>query len=364
MQLSDFITEALSQPGISDVHLTSNSPPWIRQDGRLFSVPEARVEDGDLRTLLERFKITDPVAALAAVEARESSMPREDARTGLDFGGELSGTRLRCNLSLANGGLLSLVIRRLNDHIPPLGDLGFGDSVTRYLEHATGLILVTGQTGSGKSTTLASMLDHINRRLDGHIITIEDPIEYVLPPGRCKVTRKEIGFDAPSFHAALRAAMRQDPDVIMIGEIRDRETLTAALAAADTGHLVLGTLHTKSAVKAVDRILSLAGSESQELARSSFASVINCIVAQTLVPKSGGGRVLAYEIMAGTSGVCSNIAMGQVGQIPNVMATGRGDGHVLMSATLADLVRRGVIDRAAAQSAAYDRTGLERELKQ
>lgn len=363
MQLSELVANALRQPGVSDVHLTTNSTPWLRQDGSLIPLPDTRVEDGDLRTLLERFRVADPMAALAAVESRESAMPREESRTGLDFGAELHGTRLRCNLSLANGGLLSLVIRRLNDHIPPLSALGFQDSVTRYLDHATGLILVTGQTGSGKSTTLAAMLDHINRNLDGHIITIEDPIEYVLPQGRCKVSRKEIGHDAPSFHAALRAAMRQDPDVIMIGEIRDRETLTAALAAADTGHLVLGTLHTKSAVKAVDRILSLAGSENQELARSSFASVINCIVAQTLVPRKEGGRVLAFEILAGTSAVCSNIALGQVGQIPNVMATGRGDGHILMNATLADMVRRGEIDRASAAAATYDRNGLEQELK-
>ncbi len=363
MQLSELVTESLRLPGVSDVHLTTNSPPWLRQDGRLIPQTDLRVDDGDLRTLLDRFRVADPIAALAAVEQRESAMPREESRTGLDFGAELQGIRLRCNLSLANGGLLSLVVRRLNDHIPPLSALGFQDSVTRYLEHATGLILVTGQTGSGKSTTLASMLDHINQHFDGHIITIEDPVEYVLPQGRCKVSRKEIGYDAPSFHAALRAAMRQDPDVIMIGEIRDRETLTAALAAADTGHLVLGTLHTKSAVKAVDRILSLAGADNQELARSSFASVINLIVAQTLVPKKGGGRLLAYELLAGTSAVCSNIAMGQVSQIPNVMATGRADGHVLMNATLADMVRRGVIERAAAQAATYDRNGLEQELK-
>ena len=210
MQLSELVTEFLRMPGVSDVHLTTNSPPWLRQDGRLIPQTDLRVDDGDLRTLLDRFRVADPIAALAAVEQRESAMPREESRTGLDFGAELQGIRLRCNLSLANGGLLSLVIRRLNDHIPPLSALGFQDSVTRYLEHATGLILVTGQTGSGKSTTLAAMLDHINRHFDGHIITIEDPVEYVLPEVRCKVSRKEIGYDARSFHAALRAAMRQE----------------------------------------------------------------------------------------------------------------------------------------------------------
>ncbi|MDD5388994.1 MAG: PilT/PilU family type 4a pilus ATPase [Gallionellaceae bacterium] len=363
MQLTEFVVDALLQPGVSDVHLTTNNPPWVRRDGKLLPSQDMRVADGDLRMLLDRFKITDPMAALADVGARESRMSQEDSRTGLDFGADLHGTRLRCNLSLANGGLLSLVIRRLNDHIPPLESLGFPSSIIRYLDHATGLILVTGQTGSGKSTTLAAMLDHINQHLEGHIITIEDPIEYILPAGRCKVTRKEIGLDSPSFHAALRAAMRQDPDVIMIGEIRDRETLTAALAAADTGHLVLGTLHTKSAVKAVDRILSLAGSDNQDLARSSFASVMNCIVAQTLVPRKEGGRLLAYEILAGTPSIASNIALGQVSQIPNIMATGRADGHVLMNANLADLVRRGTIERDSALSAAYDRNGLEQELK-
>ncbi len=364
MQLFDFIAETLLQPGVSDIHLTTNNAPWVRQDGLLLAIRDpAWVDDSSMRVLLERLGIVDPNAALAAVEKQETALLREEVRSGLDFGAEVQGVRLRCNLALANGGLLSLVMRKLSDHIPSLVTLGLPDTIARQVDKPTGLVLVTGPTGSGKSTTLAGILDYLNEKVAGHILTIEDPVEYLLPQRRCKVTRKEIHKDAPSFLGALRAAMRQDPDIIMIGEIRDRETMRAAMSAAETGHLVLGTLHTTSAAKTVDRVLSFFPADDKEWARGAFATVLNCIVAQTLVPRVGGGRALAYEILVNTPDIRTTIAEGRFVQIPNQMEQGREHGQVLMHRVLVDLVKRGVVTKDAAMTASYDPVRLTKELQ-
>jgi len=364
MHLYDFVAATLLQPGVSDIHLTVNDAPWVRQDGPLLAaqVP-SWVDDSMLRVLLDRLGVGDPDAVLAEIEKREQELAREDARSGHDFGTEVQGVRLRCNLALANGGLLSLVMRRLNDHIPSLASLGLPDTIARQVDKPTGLVLVTGPTGSGKSTTLASILDYLNTTVAGHILTIEDPVEYLLPQRRCKVTRKEIHKDAPSFLGALRAAMRQDPDIIMIGEIRDRETMRAALSAAETGHLVLGTLHTTSAAKTIDRVLSFFPADDKEWARGAFASALNCIVAQILVPMKAGGRALAYEILVNTPDIRTTIAEARFVQIPNQMEQGREQGQVLMHRVLADLVRKGVVAREAAMLASYDSARLAKELQ-
>jgi len=369
----EFVSATLHESaGVSDIHLTCNEAPWVRLNGRLasaassspVSVP-AYITDSEMRVFLARIApwILDPQSALEEIESNERMSSRDEARTGIEFGADVDGLRLRCNLSFANGGLMSLVIRRLNDHIPNLASLGLPDTIAKQVEKPVGLMLVTGPTGSGKSTTLASIMDHLNGSVEGHILTIEDPVEYLLPQRRCKVTRKEIGKDAGSFLAALRAAMRQDPDIIMIGEIRDRETMRAAMSAAETGHLVLGTLHTNSAPKTIDRVLSFFPADDKEWARGAFASSLNCIIAQTLVPKKdGSGRALAFEVMINTPDIRSTIAENRLQQITNQMEQGRGNGQVLMHLTLGDLVRKGVVTEAAATAAAYDPVRFRKEI--
>jgi len=254
---------------------------------------------------------------------------------------------------------LACVIRLLNDIIPSFEQLGLPEVLRTLADEPRGLILVTGPTGSGKSTSLAAMIDYVNSRRACHILTIEDPVEYVYKQKKALIHQRSVGEDVDSFSAALRSAMREDPDVILVGEMRDYETISAAITAAETGHLVLSTLHTTGAAKTVDRIIDVFPPHSQQQIRTQLASVLKGIITQTLLPKaSGQGRVAAFEIMIATDAVSTLIRENKCHQLNSVIQTGMRQGMILLDDYLSNLVRNGTITREAALEKAANRTEL------
>lgn len=255
--------------------------------------------------------------------------------------------RFRVNVFRQQRGV-GAVFRKIPTKIMSLPDLGMPSILADIARKEKGLVLVTGPTGSGKSTTLAAMIDLINEECEGHILTIEDPVEFVHKTKKCLVNQREVGPHTKSFSNALRAALREDPDIILVGEMRDLETIQLALTAAETGHLVFGTLHTSSAPKTVDRIIDVFPANQQAQVRAMFAESIQAIVTQTLCKKIGGGRVAALEILMGTTAVRNLIREGKIHQIPSIMQTSQGVGMQTLDSALRDLVDRGLITRETA----------------
>jgi twitching motility protein PilT len=243
-----------------------------------------------------------------------------------------------------------VVFRTIPSKILSVEQLGLPPILKKMTEKEKGLILVTGPTGSGKSTTLAAMVDYINDTFEGHIITIEDPIEFTHRTKKCLVNQRELGAHTHSFANALRAVLREDPDVILVGEMRDLETIQLAITAAETGHLVFGTLHSPSAPGTVDRVIDVFPAEQQEQIRAQFADAIEAVITQTLCKKKGGGRVAALEILVATTAVRNLIREGKNHQIPSAMQVGQKDGMQTMDMSLVDLVNRGLITREEAQA--------------
>jgi twitching motility protein PilT len=257
--------------------------------------------------------------------------------------------RFRVNVFMQRKGE-GAVFRTIPTKIQTLEQLGMPAILKNLCDKEKGLVLVTGPTGSGKSTTLAAMIDFLNTTFEGHILTVEDPIEFVHSSKKCLVNQRELGPHTDSFANALRAALREDPDVILVGEMRDLETIQLALTAAETGHLVFGTLHTSSAPKTVDRIIDVFPPNQQSQIRAQFAESIEAVVAQTLCKKKGGGRVAALELMTGSTAVRNLIREGKIHQIPGTMQVSQKDGMQTMDMALIDLVTRGLITREEAQS--------------
>ena len=260
-------------------------------------------------------------------------------------------------------GRAAATLRLLNDSIPTLEELALPPVLTKLADEPRGLILVTGPTGSGKSTTLAAMIDHINKTRSDHIITIEDPIEYVYQ-GRCSlIHQREVGADARSFASALRSALREDPDVILVGEMRDYETISAAVTAAETGHLVMSTLHTIGAAQTIDRIIDVCPAGAQNQIRGQLAAVLRGVITQQLLPLAGGrGRCAATEILVGTDAVANLIREGKCYQIPSILQSGAALGMHSLNADLARLVSTGRITREAAERCATDKSDLQNYL--
>jgi twitching motility protein PilT len=281
---------------------------------------------------------------------------------GADFGFAF-GEKARFRVSVLKAkGNYGMVLRQIPYKMFGLRDIGLPDKIRELLYRPRGLILVTGPTGSGKSTTLASMINYVNENRDGHIITIEDPIEYYHNHKRCLVTQREIGSDVPSFAEAIRRALRQDPDIILVGEMRDLETIEAAISAAETGHLVFGTLHTNSAAKTIDRIVDAFPANMKDMIRTQLASSVQAVISQVLCKKIGGGRIAGYEIMVTTTSIASLIRENKTFRIPSDIQTGAGLGMITMDTHLMSLFNRELISADECVEKAQDSNVMREKL--
>lgn len=332
----------------SDLHLQYGLAPIIRVDGALTPIAGTPpLNEDTVRNLI-----------FATLDEEQQKILLKDKEFDYSFAfGDLA--RFRVN-AFHERGKLAAAFRLIPNQIKNINDLGLPAIVETFAEFPRGLVLVTGPTGSGKSTTLAALVDKINREKSTHILTIEDPIEFTHRSQRSVVAQREVHYDTFSFSAALRSALREDPDVVLIGEMRDLETIQAAITIAETGHLVLGTLHTNSAAQSIDRMIDVFPSHQQPQVRSQLANMLQAICAQRLVPAIGGGRVVAAEIMVANSAVRSLIREGKTHQLDTAIQTGADQGMQTMDRTLAKLVQTGVITFESAQEYAVDINELRR----
>jgi twitching motility protein PilT len=336
MDITALLTFA-AQAGASDVHLSSGEPPMIRLHSEMKRLDHPA---------LSREKVHDMIYDIMNDGQRKSF----EERLELDFSFDMGAIgRFRVNVFMQQRGE-GVVFRTIPSKILSLEQLGLPQILKRMTDKEKGLILVTGPTGSGKSTTLAAMVDYLNDTFEGHIITIEDPIEFTHKSKKCLVNQRELGSHTYSFANALRAVLREDPDIILVGEMRDLETIQLAITAAETGHLVFGTLHSPSAPGTVDRVIDVFPAEQQEQIRAQFADSIEAVVTQTLCKKKGGGRVAALEILIATTAVRNLIREGKNHQIPSAMQVGQKDGMQTMDMSLIDLVNKGLVTREEAQA--------------
>ena len=338
--------------GCSDVHFTTKISPIVRLHGtlrKLSSYPE--MTDGAIMKLVEQ---------MTGGRNIENIKNRIDT----DFSYVTKrGYRHRVNVYHQRGDT-AIAIRLLRNDIPTLEDLDMPPILGDFAMRPRGLILVTGPTGSGKSTTLAGMIDYVNCNRSAHVITVEDPIEYIHEHKRCMINQREVGDDVESFALSLRAALREDPDVILVGEMRDYETITAAVTAAETGHLVMSTLHTTSASDTINRIIDAFPAHQQNQIRTQLATVLVCIIAQTLIPKADGtGRVAALEILNATDSIKAMIRDNKVHLIQTAIQTGRKDGMVCLDQELARMVKEGTITEMHAREKSLDINEFERYMK-
>jgi twitching motility protein PilT len=329
------LLEFAFQQDASDIHISAGEPPMMRIHGSMkrLKAPPLTAEDSH---------------ALLYDIMNDGQRKVFEEFSDIDFSIQLGDlARFRVNVFRQHRGM-GAVFRKIPTKILSIEELNLPPIVGELTNRQKGLILVTGPTGSGKSTTLAAMIDLINQNQEGHILTIEDPIEFVHPSKKCLVNQREIGPHSKSFANALRASLREDPDIILVGEMRDLETIQLALTAAETGHLVFGTLHTSSAPKTVDRVIDVFPPAQQQQVRAMFAESIQAIITQTLCKKSGGGRIAALEILIGTTAVRNLIREGKIHQIPGVMQTSQNIGMQTLEMHLRDLVNRGLITRETA----------------
>jgi len=340
--ISDLLKEMIAK-GASDLHITTESPPMIRVDGKLGPLP---------------YKDLDPATTKALMY---SVMTEEQKRLfeenlELDFSFGLAGmARFRANVFEQRGGVAG-ALRVVPWQIPSFEELGLPKIVQDLCSRPRGLILVTGPTGSGKSTTLAAMINNINENRHEHIITIEDPIEFLHPHKNCVVNQRELHANTLSFPAAMRAALREDPDIVLIGEMRDRQSTELALSLAETGHLTFATLHTNNAVSSINRIIDIFPADQQQQIRTQLSFVLEAVMSQSLLPAARGtGRVLATEVMIPNSAIRNLMREDKVHQIPSTMQSGQSEhGMMTFNQSLARLVLRGKISREAAIDASSD----------
>lgn len=315
----------------SDIHLKENMPAMLRINGDMITPDENIITSSELIDFVNQSLTEDQKRSL------------EDLRD-IDLSFEISNNRFRANFFYTSVGL-SVVLRKIESEIPSMNDLKLPHVMREVAEKSSGLVLVTGPTGSGKSTTLASIIDQVNNTKKGHILTIEDPIEYIHHAKKCSISQREIGIHALSFGSALRASLREDPDVILVGELRDLETIQLALTAAETGHLVFGTLHTSGAPNTINRIIDVFPAEQQGQIRAQLSQSLQMVVTQQLYKKADGqGRVAAFEIMVCNHAVRNLIRESKVFQISSIMQTARADGMVTMNQAIEQLVTTGQIN--------------------
>jgi twitching motility protein PilT len=334
--LIDLLALAISKKS-SDLHINTGLPPQIRIDGKLVPVGDKALTPEDAQAICYECLNQEQVMRF-----------EQERSIDLSFGLETQA-RFRANIFWSLGTVAG-AFRIIPYVIPEPAELGLPDLVVKITERPRGLVLVTGQTGSGKSTTLASLIEQINRRQADHIITIEDPIEYIYSQKKCVINQREIGADALSFPAALKYALRQDPDVVLIGEMRDLETIQAAITIAETGHLVFATLHTNNAVQTIDRIIDVFPPHQQNQVRTQLSFILEGVFSQQLLPRIGGGRSLAVEMLMPHPGIRNTIREGKTHQIGSQMQMGQTEsGMMTMDQSLAALVRKGLVEREEAR---------------
>ncbi|NLJ13486.1 type IV pilus twitching motility protein PilT [Denitrificimonas caeni] len=336
------ITELLAfsaKQGASDLHLSSGLPPMIRVDG-------------DVRRI--NLPAMDHKQVHALIYDIMNDKQRKDYEEFLetDFSFEVPGVaRFRVNAFNQNRGAAA-VFRTIPSKVLSMEDLGLGETFRNIADVPRGLVLVTGPTGSGKSTTLAALMDYINSSKYQHILTVEDPIEFVHESKKCLINQREVHRDTHGFNEALRSALREDPDIILVGELRDLETIRLALTAAETGHLVFGTLHTTSAAKTIDRVVDVFPAEEKSMVRSMLSESLQAVISQTLLKKVGGGRVAAHEIMLGTPAIRNLIREDKVAQMYSAIQTGGALGMQTLDSCLKGLLAKGLINRESAREKA------------
>lgn len=347
----DELLYKMAEMGASDLHMSSKCPPYMRVHGAMKSLNDYGVLTAD--------QLYAELDQIMPEKNKEEFQNRNDT----DFAYEIEGlSRFRVNIFRDRHGP-GTVIRAIPFEILTVEQLGLPKAVLRLCQLSKGLVVVTGPTGSGKSTTLATLIDYINKTRADHIITVEDPIEFVHPNKSCLVNQREVGDHTDSFKDALRAALREDPDVVLVGEMRDLETIAIAVETAETGHLVFGTLHTTTAASTVDRIIDQFPSDQQEQIRQMLAESLKGVIAQNLCKKIGGGRVAAYEILVANKAVANLIREHKTFQLPSLMQTGRAHGMRTLNDALLDLVRKKLVEPTEAYLKAVDKAELLTALK-
>lgn len=336
------ITELLAfsvQNRASDLHLSAGLAPMIRVDGEVRRINLPALEHSEVYRLV--YDIMNDKQRRDYEEKLET-----------DFSFDVPNlARFRVNVFNQNRGA-GAVFRTIPSQVLTLEELGLGKIFRDICDYPRGLVLVTGPTGSGKSTTLAAMLDYINHHRYDHILTVEDPIEFVHEPKKCLINQREVHRDTLGFNEALRSALREDPDIILVGEMRDLETIRLALTAAETGHLVFGTLHTTSAAKTIDRIIDVFPAEEKDMVRTMLSESLQAVISQTLLKKEGGGRVAAHEIMIGIPAIRNLIREGKVAQMYSSIQTGASHGMTTLDQSLKQLVAKGIINLPTARAVA------------
>lgn len=346
----DEMLKVANERGASDLHITVGVPPKIRIDGELTDIADERIMPADAENLI--MPIIPDHARKQLVEMGES-----------DFSYAVAGVgRYRVN-AFRQRGSYACVIRIVGTRIPSPQELGLPESVVALTELKRGLVIVTGPTGSGKSTTLASLVDVINSTQNVNVITLEDPIEYLHRHNKAIVNQREIGVDSFSYTSALRAALREDPDVIMVGEMRDLDTISTAITAAETGHLVLSTLHTTGAANTIDRIIDVFPPHQQQQIRIQLAGVLESVISQQLLPRVFGGRVAAFEVMHTNTAIKNLIRESKTHQIDNIIQTNRKLGMMMMDDAIMELYMRGEISKETALEYAQDQQNMKRKLQ-
>ena len=338
------------EEGCSDLHLSTGSPPLFRKDGDIVSLTdEAALTSDETRSLL---------SSITPLHKRAEF----DERNDTDFAYEIPDlARFRCNLFMDHKGMGG-VFRVIPAEIITVEDLGLSPQIIDLCFLSKGLVLVTGPTGSGKSTTLAALIDHINCNRTDHILTIEDPIEFVHHNKKCLINQREVGVHTNGFKVALRAALREDPDVVLVGELRDLETMAIAIETAETGHLVFGTLHTNTAASTVDRIIDQFPADRQAQIRAMLSESLKGVISQTLLKKKGGGRVAALEFLYVNTAVSNLIREGKTFQIPSIMQSNKAAGMKMLNVALVELVQAGQVEVKEALLKSVDRADLETQL--
>ena len=341
----DRLLETTVRRGASDLHLAVGKPPTLRLHGHLRELQTKVLEAEDTLSLMK--SITP------------ERIQQEFEETGSGDFGFAYGDEARFRVAIfKQKGFCSLVLRKIPNKILTFEQIGLPKMAEQICRRPRGIFLVTGPTGSGKTTTLAAMINYINENFDKHIITMEEPIEYYHPHKKSIVVQREVGVDVPNFSEALRRALRQDPDCMLVGEMRDLATIGAAITAAETGHLVFGTLHTSSAAKTIDRIVDVFPAAEKDMVRAMMSESLRAVVSQTLMKKVGGGRIAAHEIMIGTPAIRNLIREGKIAQMYSAIQTGQGQGMQTLDQCLQDLVQKGVVSREEAKYKAQNKDSI------